>query len=424
MSNYSLKEVAIKVQDILSAPSDTTQPQSINIGTGVFMPTLNSVVEGGQAYFALPGISNSNILADLEGNSWSIDCFKDASDNLIYMRFFSPMSRGSSGPFGPILFTTRGGIYGNGFVNRHYASSSYSRTSASHGDVLLKPNTGGTFSVGESFSLSGLATGNPVFHGMNPGANAGMRIRTFYNSVGGAVTQATGTNDIFVEPGGAMHFTKPFKASNQTIATLDINGVWNTAGGGTSDKRVKTDIESLSESEKKVAKKIKDNIKKFRRIDLEDKDGLRIGVIAQEVEEYFKEEGLNVFDYRILDTKKTYALFKEDKIEEYVTPAELSNSDPDQERSVTKLVLKDGRELIGRVSNYFCDEDCEKFIKEGGTKEEYCAQQVFFQNDDERLIVDRCDIVSQKRLPPEGFVEIDFYTIDPDQLFFFMLSAL
>lgn len=423
MSNYSLKDLAIQVSDIVSAPSDTTQPQSINIGTGVFMPTLGNAYEGGQSYFAIPGISNSNVLADLEGNCWSIDCFRDPGDNLVYMRFFSPMSR-AGGPFNPIAFTTRGGIYGNGFVNRHYASSSYSRASASYGDVILQTNHGGTFSVGESFSLTGLTTGNPVFQGINPGANAGLRIRTFYDTAGNAVTQATGVSDIFVEPGGAMHFTKPFKSSQQTIATLNINGVWSTLGGGVSDKRVKIDIESLSESEKKVAKKIKDNIKKFRRIDLEDKDGLRIGVIAQEVEEYFKEEGLNVFDYRILETKKTYALFKEDKIEEYITPDELSYSDPDQERSKTKLVLKDGREFIGKISNYFCEEDCEKFIKEGGTKEEYCGQQAFFENDDERLIVDRCEIVSQERLPPEGFVEIDFYKIDPDQLLFFMLSAL
>jgi hypothetical protein len=86
------------------------------------------------------------------------------------------------------------------------------------------------------------------------------------------------------------------------------------AGTGTintSDEKLKQDIESLEQAELNVAATIKGLIKKFRFIDaVVDKSAdarIHVGVIAQEVEQAFTDEGLD---------PRRYALFCEDMLED------------------------------------------------------------------------------------------------------------
>ena len=78
-------------------------------------------------------------------------------------------------------------------------------------------------------------------------------------------------------------------AGTSTIATSDIN--------------LKDDIEDLSEAERRVASKIKNLIKKYRWKDAKEQKGenarIHVGVIAQEVQKVFQEEGLDAHRYAI-----------------------------------------------------------------------------------------------------------------------------
>lgn len=98
---------------------------------------------------------------------------------------------------------------------------------------------------------------------------------------------------------------------------LDSDNVFNLGSAGarfkeifcanatinTSDARKKQQIKSISNSEKRVAKKIKKSIKKYKFNDAVEKkgDGSRIhfGVVAQEVSKIFKSEGLNPHNYSL-----------------------------------------------------------------------------------------------------------------------------
>lgn len=84
---------------------------------------------------------------------------------------------------------------------------------------------------------------------------------------------------------------------------------WGTvyAGTGTistSDKREKQDIEPLDEAERKVAKRLKKLVKKFRFrdavVDKGDAARIHFGVIAQEVKAAFEAEGLDAERYAII----------------------------------------------------------------------------------------------------------------------------
>ena len=71
-----------------------------------------------------------------------------------------------------------------------------------------------------------------------------------------------------------------------------------------SDRNLKQDIEALSDAEKRVAVALKGMVKKYRlKSSVEEKGEearVHIGWIAQEVEEAFKAEGLDGFDYAVL----------------------------------------------------------------------------------------------------------------------------
>ena len=89
--------------------------------------------------------------------------------------------------------------------------------------------------------------------------------------------------------------TSSFRWSVVYAATGTIN---------TSDERSKQDISDLDETEKLVASKVKGLIKKFRFKDAVARKGdsarIHVGVIAQEVIESFKSEGLDPMRYGII----------------------------------------------------------------------------------------------------------------------------
>ena len=122
--------------------------------------------------------------------------------------------------------------------------------------------------------------------------------------------------DVFVAPGGAggarylylggaqfipqTDNTKSLgRASERWSEVFAANGTINT-----SDEREKQDIESLNDSEKRVAVAIKGLIKKFRfksAVELKgEKARIHVGVMAQEVKAAFEAEGLDGFNYAIL----------------------------------------------------------------------------------------------------------------------------
>jgi hypothetical protein len=77
----------------------------------------------------------------------------------------------------------------------------------------------------------------------------------------------------------------------------------------TSDKNLKQDIESISEAETRVAKVLKGMLRKYRLISSVEEKGdearIHFGVIAQDVQKAFEDEGLDAFKYAML-CKTTY----------------------------------------------------------------------------------------------------------------------
>jgi hypothetical protein len=89
--------------------------------------------------------------------------------------------------------------------------------------------------------------------------------------------------------------------------------VYTVAGAlNGSDERIKTQIEDISETEKRVAVKAKGLLKKFKMksaVKLKG-DGARIhfGIIAQELIQAFTDEGLDAFDYSVVGKSEGYIL--------------------------------------------------------------------------------------------------------------------
>jgi ribosomal protein L9 len=79
----------------------------------------------------------------------------------------------------------------------------------------------------------------------------------------------------------------------------------------TSDRNEKQDIEELSDSERRVATRIKNLVRKFKFKDAVAEKGntarIHFGVIAQDVQEAFAAEGLDAYKYGLFcsDTYKT-----------------------------------------------------------------------------------------------------------------------
>ena len=112
-----------------------------------------------------------------------------------------------------------------------------------------------------------------------------------------------GSNQINPSNGvSAPAVTGTLKLGNP-LATFDTiylaNGI-----NGTSDRKLKTDIEELNESEKRVAIKAKTLLRKYKwKKDVEkDSENAKIhfGIIAQDLEQAFEEEGLDSSKYNII----------------------------------------------------------------------------------------------------------------------------
>lgn len=77
----------------------------------------------------------------------------------------------------------------------------------------------------------------------------------------------------------------------------------------TSDRSLKQDIESISEAEVRVAKVLKGLLRKYRWISAVEEKGdaarIHFGVVAQDIQKAFEDEGLDPFKYSML-CKDTY----------------------------------------------------------------------------------------------------------------------
>ena len=92
--------------------------------------------------------------------------------------------------------------------------------------------------------------------------------------------------------------------------TAQFNTIYLSNGiNASSDRKLKTDIEELNESEKRVAIKAKTLLRKYRwKKDVEqDSENAKIhfGIIAQDLEQAFEEEGLDSSKYNIISKEPT-----------------------------------------------------------------------------------------------------------------------
>jgi len=164
-------------------------------------------------------------------------------------------------------------------------------------NVMLGRGTGRTLSSGNGnifigdLAGAGITSGDNQFIVANQGSlpylqgnMAGPRNASSFLRVDGVLTAAT--DNLNALGSGAYRWTQVFAAA----------GAINT-----SDGTVKTDVSEPSDTEIRVAKKLKSLIIRYKFIDAVEEKGREarwhFGVIAQEVEKAFAEEGLNAADY-------------------------------------------------------------------------------------------------------------------------------
>lgn len=133
-------------------------------------------------------------------------------------------------------------------------------------------------------------------------------------------------------------------------ASLRVKEVFAATGTvNTSDEREKQQIRDLSDAEKRVAVKLKSQIKAFKFNDAVSKKGsaarIHFGVIAQEVKAAFESEGLVAEDYAILCYDEWEAEYRE--ITEEIT---VTN---DAGEEVTETVETGERELIREAGSRY-----------------------------------------------------------------------
>jgi hypothetical protein len=133
------------------------------------------------------------------------------------------------------------------------------------------------------------------------------------------------------QQGSGMHFTGgaaiPANQFGDVGGNLNINFGdpsyrWNTiyakSALNTSDLNLKRDVVDVNQTEKRVAKRITNNIKIFRWKESYERKGeearLHTGVIAQEVEQAFRDEGLDPFRYGILARSDHYEVNGDTKL--------------------------------------------------------------------------------------------------------------
>lgn len=234
----------------------------------------------------------------------------------------------------------------------------------------VNPQTGGTAAFFEAVATNGIVTDvimlhagksyttAPVFTGT--GEYAGVTITT--SIFNGSVVSYTMSNNGTVTnvtpriPQRVLNITN--EAINAAVDNVMMLGSATTrfntlfAGSGTintSDEREKQQVRDLSDAEKRVAVKLKSQIKAFKFNDAvaEKGDNARIhfGVIAQEVKAAFESESLVAEDYAILCYDEWDAEYRE--ITEEIT---VTN---DAGEEVTETVETGERELIREAGNRY-----------------------------------------------------------------------
>ena len=157
--------------------------------------------------------------------------------------------------------------------------------------------------------------------GLDVGTNIVTHVGQFYGNSNATYTQMLGGSIRLGD--GSTSSVNP--GANASI-DLGIAGVleWDNlfivnAPTVSSDRRVKCDIDVLSNAEKAVALKLKPLIRKFRIISDVGRNGsdakIHVGVIAQDVVQSFKDEGLNALNYNVVSYENDkYAIRYEELI--------------------------------------------------------------------------------------------------------------
>jgi hypothetical protein len=421
---YGGSNYRVKITDLLSTSDNSALYPTTLVVLG---DSGSNAVEGGQIYMGFPTASKNDIAAAAEGNAWNIDMYHDTigqygGDNA-FLRVFSPLARAGAdrnnystatgGHNGHVnRFTPRGGFTCTSILCQSYNSYSLGRASASKADRILWRAYGmssqSDITVGQSFIGGTIQDANPI---IQRDLNPGMRMDYINTITGGTNFQGNSQDDrmdIFLDAFGNYQLTYPKVSGDSTRMTLAPNGNLTIEGTlSESDKRIKHNIRDISEAETKVAQKLKSSFKVFNK---NKSSKLSIGVIAQEVISFFEEEGLNAFDYSIIESEKKYVkISDEGKIIEKHLPL-------DREYTNAEVTLKSGEVLIGKKSQHFdldatCEQDCMCSIsleKEDGSSQ----------------VIHGDDIQQIKYVPIEGYEETEVYAVNYSQVYAFIISTL
>ena len=208
------------------------------------------------------------------------------------------------------------GIYGKAF-NSAYAGVLGMGYNASVWGALGWQGAYGVYASGPMYCSGALTTGGAAqINGQINLTNVSNFIIGYGNSSG--ITTGAGIFSILFA-GNAIYDWQPgyyYPASNQTLGTSTYRWgqIYSTSSTiSTSDETLKQDIRALFESEKRVARALKDLIVMYRMKDAVAEKGnaarIHCGMIAQRIEEAFIAEGLDAH---------RYGLWCEDELQEKV----------------------------------------------------------------------------------------------------------
>jgi hypothetical protein len=209
-------------------------------------------------------------------------------------------------------------------INLTSAGATYSGTSTFSGNV----NVSGTYKVdADKFTSdnmfqiynTGISNGNgfEIYTGDLSGSSLGGMYKC--NSTVGAICIGRGQCGLQFFDAYGSRYIIPYKISDFSSSndSIDLGGsfakfddIYATNGTiQTSDRRLKQDIEELTEAELRVATACKALVRKFRWVNRVEEKGdearTHIGVIAQDVRDAFSDEGLDASDYALF-TEATY----------------------------------------------------------------------------------------------------------------------
>lgn len=211
--------------------------------------------------------------------------------------------------------------------------------STGSGNIAIGPMAGASIVSGDNQFIVANQGSLPYLQGNM----AGPRNASSFLRVDGVLTAAT--DNLNALGSGAYRWTQVFAAA----------GAINT-----SDGTVKTDVSAPTDTEIRVAKKLKSLIVRYKFIDAVEEKGREarwhFGVIAQEVEKAFAEEGLNASDYGLFCYNEWEDQYQTIPAEMVYHPAVLSS-----------LVSPDGEQLIIEEERWEVIKPAEQvLVKEAG----------------------------------------------------------